>query len=203
MAKYQPGSNRAKVYEQLSSKPITIEEICRITGIEQKPVESVLFQIRGDAESVWDGNKIIGYVKGAGKLKPKPKPKQKRTFIKPLVEEYIEKNIGKDITLEDLIKKIKTSKAPVYKILSDICKEGRLTLVNSKPLVYHVVEKQIPLNLPTQTLIPEVPIMSNAVGHLMQMEQKVAMYEHALQQLVVLYEQQGNLLEAIGLLEPD
>jgi hypothetical protein len=45
--------------------------------------------------------------------------------------------------------------------------------------------------------------MSNAVGHLMQMEQKVAMYEHALQQLVVLYEQQGNLLEAIGLLEPD
>jgi hypothetical protein len=219
MSVFTPGSNRALVYEALESTPKSIETICTETGIAEGPVTSVINQITalGYAKlhkslSV-DGAKF--YTKGRG-TKP---VKTKAPPIAPQVVEYLSKRMGKRVTVAAIMDACNIkSRSPLYNLLDNLTKKGQLSIVDNTNPKQWLVMKNIGLNShykapPTeeteqiqQALFPAstAPLQTSAaISHLMQTEQQNIMYRSAIQQLIVMYEQMGNILEMLGVLEDD
>jgi hypothetical protein len=218
MSTFQPGSNRARVYELLNSKPKNKKVIANTLGLKETAVDSVLGQITqlGYAVPVGKENGLQYFIRGDGKpRKPTRSESTSRREYSDKLEKFFKSNVGNTLTIAEMAKSMKL-KSPGS--LSNRCKKmagkGELTVVNTGTPIQYRIEPSTTEGTQTE-LIPSTPppaitpemmtpmATSDAIGQLMQIESQNIVYRQALHQMAAIYEQLGNVLEMAGLLEED
>jgi len=213
MSDFTPGSNRERVHNQLTSTPQSLIDIAKSADLPTGAVSSVLDQIRrlGDAERARLPNGLWGYTKGSGK----PITAKSQSGSKTNVIKYLSKKIGQDVVVSDAKKALKINDGGyINRIFRMLEQEGKLILINAntRPLTWTVHQSILDASTQTslipakpkqapQPLPPEVAQPGSLTGALMQLENQNIVYKQTLIQLIPVYEQFGNILEAAGLLE--
>lgn len=228
MAKYRPGSNREIISDALTKHPQTAQDLSTITGISLEATESVLIQIRPHGVSVSKKDKqtgLTGWTLGNGK--PAKTKKAPVKGVRKMIMQHLSENVGNIISIQGIVTALKLfSEGYPSAILKELEAEGKLTRANSvmphtwtinasindpeqakllppPPRGFNTRPQDMPQQ-PPQAFIPDpnaVMQTSAAISHLMQSEQRSIMNQQTLQQILVIYEQLGNILEMAGLIE--
>ena len=221
MSVFKEGSNRERIHSTLTDKPITVHEVCALSGLSEKDSGEILNQIsrlgHSERKVMVDGSR--GWVKGSGVPPVKSKTSKPKTGTGKKVREYLKNNVGEQVSIAGIVKALKLSSSTYPSaIMAELAKKGDLTRISDvKPFAW-VINPSINDNKQTEMLPPTQPpantmpspyIMPNeapmgsssAISALMQMENKNIMYEQGLMQIMNLYNQLGNVLETMGLLE--
>jgi hypothetical protein len=219
MGIFNDGSNRQRIHDLLSDKPITVTELSQVTGIEENAVKSVLQQIchtgHSKKKKTPEGQK--GWVAGNGKLIANSKKTINTGENGPTakIKQYLKDNIGNEFTIAQMKESLNIEKhAASYKIISDYEKLGHLTQVRTdRPYSWRVnpsindpkqtaLVPQASLPPPQHTLMPGTAPMdtSDAIAALMQTEHQNMINQQGLTQILAVYNQLGDILERMGLL---
>lgn len=226
MPKYRPGSNRETISDALTKHPQTAQDLSTITGIAVDAVESVLIQIRPHGVSVRKKDKqtgATGWTLGNGKpIKTKKSGANPIKGVRKLVLGYLRENVGNITSIQGIVDALKLfSVGYPSAILKELEAEGKVTRANNTMPHTWTINASIsdpeqtkllppPRGFkshppsPPQAYIPDpnaVMQTSAAISTLMQSEQRSIMNQQTLQQILVIYEQLGNILEAAGLIE--
>lgn len=225
MSTFQPGTNRARVYDLLTNKPKNAASISEALGLKRGAVQSVLDQISrlGYAKPVGKENGSQNYIRAEGP-QPSSKPSLKSTDNKigDKIDKYLAKNIGNVITIGEATKTLKIKNASnLRRMINHRVEQGHVTIISTirpksyriEPSLLHPSQTELipsprssPNPPPTVDITPDMltPMQtSDAIGQLMQIENTNIQFRHAFHQILANYEQLGNILSSLGMLEED